>query len=97
MRSRRPSELLCVGVPSRLRTHSRASRFRCESALPLHLFLNEPERTFESFSLESESALSAMKKRRNGHVHHHTLKTIRAVVLGKDGVGKSGRFNISFV
>ncbi|XP_058967563.1 ras-related and estrogen-regulated growth inhibitor [Pocillopora verrucosa] len=31
-----------------------------------------------------------MKKRRNGaHVHHHTLKTIRAVVLGKDGVGKS--------
>ena len=67
------------------------------AALPLDLSLNEPERPFESFSLESESALSAMKKRRNGHVHHHTLKTIRAVVLGKDGVGKSGRFNISFV
>jgi len=30
-----------------------------------------------------------MKKRRSGHVHHHTLKAIRAVVLGKDGVGKS--------
>lgn len=30
------------------------------------------------------------KRRSSGHVHHNTLKTIRAVVLGKDGVGKSG-------
>lgn len=30
-----------------------------------------------------------MKKRRHGAHVHHTLKTIRAVVLGKDGVGKS--------
>ena len=34
-----------------------------------------------------------MGKRRGsvGNAHHHTLKTVRAVVLGKDGVGKSGR------
>lgn len=46
---------------------------------------------YSSFYLESPSFPSVtMKKRRNGaHVHHHTLKTIRAVVLGKDGVGKS--------
>ena len=45
----------------------------------------------EVFYLESKFAPFMMKKRRSGaHVHHHTLKTIRAVVLGKDGVGKSG-------
>ena len=36
-------------------------------------------------------SISMMGKRRGGGgVHHNTLKTIRAVVLGKDGVGKSG-------
>lgn len=50
---------------------------------------------FESFTLESDVAPYVMRKRRSGgHVHHHTLKTIRAVVLGKDGVGKSGTLNI---
>lgn len=46
---------------------------------------------YSSFDLELPLFPSVtMKKRRNGaHVHHHTLKTIRAVVLGKDGVGKS--------
>ena len=97
MRLRRPSELLCAGVPLCLRTRSRPSRLLFELAHALNLLLNEPLRTLESFSLESESALCVMKKRRSGHVHHHTLKTIRAVVLGKDGVGKSGKLNISIV
>ena len=68
-----------------------------EPALALSLLLYELVRTLQSLSLESKSASWVMKKRRSGHVHHHTLKTIRAVVLGKDGVGKSGRLNISFL
>lgn len=36
---------------------------------------------------------STMGRRRGGagNVHLSTLKNVRAVILGKDGVGKSGR------
>ena len=56
-----------------------------------------PEITRGRKQLLAVLSISMMGKRRGGgSVHHHTLKTIRAVVLGKDGVGKSGTTETDF-